>query len=233
MVLPPLLRAQRLYSGCMISNPEIPRIQYPYVSVTWTMCTSKSAIIKYSKSLEWPVISSFKVHANTCAYLSNWIHYMPCNNDAWTFEFYYCSRWGNVTISKKLLQELLPGPVTVVFERTLALNPELNPGTSLVGKHINISLSLYTCISHHCIKGWLLVMSGPCSVKRCRKATKYSITFIPNYPDLENPLCWYDDDQNPTWATLNQLFSELFAFDSGYCRYCKVWSWVCERRQVN
>ena len=42
-------------------------------------------------------------------------------------------RWGNVTVSDGLLCELLPGPVTVVFERTLELNPDLNPGTSLVG----------------------------------------------------------------------------------------------------
>ena len=42
-------------------------------------------------------------------------------------------RWGQVTISSALLNELLPGPVTVVFERTLNLNPELNPGTTLVG----------------------------------------------------------------------------------------------------
>ena len=40
---------------------------------------------------------------------------------------------GQVTISNALLNELLPGPVTVVFERTLNLNPELNPGTTLVG----------------------------------------------------------------------------------------------------
>ncbi len=38
-----------------------------------------------------------------------------------------------MTISTALLQELLPGPVTVVFERTLSLNPDLNPGTTLVG----------------------------------------------------------------------------------------------------
>lgn len=42
-------------------------------------------------------------------------------------------KWGKVTISEALLKELLPGPVTVVFERLVALNPELNPGTTLVG----------------------------------------------------------------------------------------------------
>lgn len=44
-----------------------------------------------------------------------------------------CFRWGSVTVSQALLNELLPGPVTVVFERTLSLNPGLNPGTTLVG----------------------------------------------------------------------------------------------------
>ena len=38
-----------------------------------------------------------------------------------------------MTVSSQLLSELLPGPVTVVFERTVGLNPDLNPGTSLVG----------------------------------------------------------------------------------------------------
>ncbi len=42
-------------------------------------------------------------------------------------------RWGKVTIPQRLLEELLPGPVTVVFERTDALNSDFNPGTSLVG----------------------------------------------------------------------------------------------------
>nr|XP_022291084.1 yrdC domain-containing protein, mitochondrial-like [Crassostrea virginica] len=45
-------------------------------------------------------------------------------------------RWGKVTVSSELLSELLPGPVTVVFERIEDLNPELNPGTALVGIRI-------------------------------------------------------------------------------------------------
>ena len=36
----------------------------------------------------------------------------------------------------ELLRELLPGPVTVVLRRTPALNPELNPGTDLVGLRV-------------------------------------------------------------------------------------------------
>lgn len=35
-----------------------------------------------------------------------------------------------------LLRDLLPGPVTVVFERTEELNPELNPHTRLVGVRV-------------------------------------------------------------------------------------------------
>eukprot|EP00050_Salpingoeca_kvevrii_P010616 m.9453 g.9453 ORF g.9453 m.9453 type:complete len:246 (-) comp2978_c0_seq1:98-835(-) len=41
--------------------------------------------------------------------------------------------YGQVTVSQAVLEELLPGAVTVVFERTPALNPELNPDTRLVG----------------------------------------------------------------------------------------------------
>lgn len=46
------------------------------------------------------------------------------------------AKWGRVTVDECLLDELLPGPVTLVFERGPALNPELNPGTTLVGIRI-------------------------------------------------------------------------------------------------
>ena len=39
-------------------------------------------------------------------------------------------------MSKEILQDLLPGPVTLVFERTDQLNPGLNPTTGLVGIRI-------------------------------------------------------------------------------------------------
>lgn len=45
-------------------------------------------------------------------------------------------KWGQVTVPQALLSKLLPGPVTVVFNRTTDLNPELNPLTSLVGIRI-------------------------------------------------------------------------------------------------
>ncbi|RWS17415.1 yrdC domain-containing protein-like protein [Dinothrombium tinctorium] len=48
-------------------------------------------------------------------------------------EFY---KWSKVTVPHSLLTDLLPGPVTVVFERSPALNNRLNPGTKLVGIRI-------------------------------------------------------------------------------------------------
>lgn len=46
------------------------------------------------------------------------------------------AKWGRVTVNEQLLHDLLPGPVTLVFERSPFLNPELNPGTKLVGIRI-------------------------------------------------------------------------------------------------
>ena len=45
-------------------------------------------------------------------------------------------RWSKVVVSREVLDDLLPGPVTVVGERSAELNPLLNPGTSLVGIRI-------------------------------------------------------------------------------------------------
>jgi tRNA threonylcarbamoyl adenosine modification protein (Sua5/YciO/YrdC/YwlC family) len=47
------------------------------------------------------------------------------------------SCWGNAdNLPSGLLNALLPGPVTVVLERTPSLNPELNPGIGKVGIRI-------------------------------------------------------------------------------------------------
>ena len=45
-------------------------------------------------------------------------------------------KWGRVTVSEQLLGQLLPGPVTLVFERTSLLNRDLNPDTNLIGIRI-------------------------------------------------------------------------------------------------
>nr|XP_046915919.1 yrdC domain-containing protein, mitochondrial-like [Dermatophagoides farinae] len=46
------------------------------------------------------------------------------------------AEYGKITIPKSLLYQLLPGAITVIFERTLKLNPSLNPETNLVGIRI-------------------------------------------------------------------------------------------------
>lgn len=44
--------------------------------------------------------------------------------------------WGKVGVPTSLLDDLLPGPVTLVFERQPSLNPNLNPSTNLIGIRI-------------------------------------------------------------------------------------------------
>lgn len=39
-------------------------------------------------------------------------------------------------VPQDLLEDLLPGPVTIVLERSSHLNTDLNPGTDLVGIRI-------------------------------------------------------------------------------------------------
>ena len=45
-------------------------------------------------------------------------------------------QWGEVTVTPDLLEELLPGPVTLCFARKNELNLEFNPDSSLVGIRI-------------------------------------------------------------------------------------------------
>ena len=45
-------------------------------------------------------------------------------------------KWGDITVSRDLLEDLLPGPVTLCFDRLPDLNPAFNPGAKLVGIRI-------------------------------------------------------------------------------------------------
>lgn len=42
-------------------------------------------------------------------------------------------KWANVQVNPNILRDLLPGPLTLVFERSPTLNPNLNPQTNLIG----------------------------------------------------------------------------------------------------
>lgn len=46
-------------------------------------------------------------------------------------------KYTKLTVPQELIRELLPGPVTVVLERSTTLNPELNPATNLVGVRVS------------------------------------------------------------------------------------------------
>ena len=52
-------------------------------------------------------------------------------------------QWAEVTVVQELLEDLLPGPVTLLFRRSAALNIDLNPGTDLIG--IRIPDSEFIC----------------------------------------------------------------------------------------
>lgn len=45
-------------------------------------------------------------------------------------------RWAHCSVAEEILQDLLPGPFTLIFERSSHLNPDLNPGVRSVGIRI-------------------------------------------------------------------------------------------------
>jgi len=58
--------------------------------------------------------------------------------------------WGKITVSRLLLEDLLPGPVTLVFERLPVLNSHLNPNTSLIGIRIPDNPFIIQLAKAHC-----------------------------------------------------------------------------------
>ena len=70
------------------------------------------------------------------------------SKESFTNVFY---RWAQRTVTFDLLRDLLPGPVTTVFERSSQLNAQLNPGTALVGIRVPdhpIARQLAACCGH-------------------------------------------------------------------------------------
>lgn len=51
-------------------------------------------------------------------------------------EYTVLYRWSNCSIGEEILKELLPGPFTLILERSTNLNPDLNPGVQSVGIRI-------------------------------------------------------------------------------------------------
>lgn len=48
----------------------------------------------------------------------------------------FLCRWTNCPVGEEILKDLLPGPFTLIFERSSHLNPDLNPSVTSVGIRI-------------------------------------------------------------------------------------------------
>lgn len=81
-------------------------------------------------------------------------------------------KWCKVTVERKLLTELLPGAVTVVFQRSLDLNPCLNPQTSLVGVRIP-NHSFMQALAKECDSPIALTSANISGAKSCLKIEEF------------------------------------------------------------
>lgn len=91
--------------------------------------------------------------------------------------------WGKVTISNSLLNSLLPGPVTLVFQRTAQLNLALNPGTDLVGIRIPDEEFIRTVVKY---------CGSPIALTSANISTK------------ESPLCV--EEFSELWSKLHSVY---------------------------
>ncbi|XP_072275598.1 threonylcarbamoyl-AMP synthase [Pyxicephalus adspersus] len=83
----------------------------------------------------------------------------------------YC----HVNVPEQLLRDLLPGPVTLVMERSDGLNKELNPFTSLVGVRIP---------DHAFIRQLAQICSEPLALTSANISTQQSTLTIEEFRDL-------------------------------------------------
>uniref|UniRef100_A0A8D2Q1S2 Threonylcarbamoyl-AMP synthase n=2 Tax=Varanus komodoensis TaxID=61221 RepID=A0A8D2Q1S2_VARKO len=84
-------------------------------------------------------------------------------------------RYCKVSVSDTLLQELLPGPVTVVLERSEALNKDLNPFTPLVGVRIP---------SHWFTRQLARVCAAPLALTSANVSNEASTLTVMEFQDL-------------------------------------------------
>ncbi|XP_076059204.1 threonyl-carbamoyl synthesis 1 [Oratosquilla oratoria] len=83
--------------------------------------------------------------------------------------------WGLVTVPHSLLTSLFPGPVTLLFHRTQALNSALNPGTELVGIRIP---------DHTFIRGLARVCQEPLALTSANLSSKPSALTVAEFEEL-------------------------------------------------
>lgn len=90
--------------------------------------------------------------------------------------------WCHVSVAESVLEELLPGPVTVVFRRKPELNPDFNPDTDLVGIRIP-DHDFVRELCRNCGDGLPIALT---SANRTSARSTLAITeFAELFPDLE------------------------------------------------
>ncbi|GAB1606961.1 yrdC domain-containing protein, mitochondrial-like [Argonauta hians] len=85
------------------------------------------------------------------------------------------SRWCHVTVPSTLLEDLLPGPVTLVFERSKDLNQYLNPDTNYVGIRIP---------DNEFIRGLAKHVDGPIALTSANISNQQSALSIKEFENL-------------------------------------------------
>ncbi|KGL73846.1 hypothetical protein N309_04490, partial [Tinamus guttatus] len=84
-------------------------------------------------------------------------------------------RYCHVNVPDELLRDLLPGPVTVVLQRSDELNRDLNPFTSLVGVRVP---------NHPFIRELARACSGPLALTSANLSSQASSLTVSEFQDL-------------------------------------------------
>ncbi|XP_074832524.1 threonylcarbamoyl-AMP synthase [Carettochelys insculpta] len=90
-------------------------------------------------------------------------------------EIAHIYRYCHVSVPEDLLWDLLPGPVTLVLQRSEGLNKDLNPFTSLVGVRIP---------NHPFIRQLAQACSGPLALTSANISTQASTLTVTEFQDL-------------------------------------------------
>ncbi|XP_028836780.1 threonylcarbamoyl-AMP synthase isoform X2 [Denticeps clupeoides] len=109
----------------------------------------------------------------------------------------YCK----VSVKEELLGDLLPGPVTLVLERSSVLNPDLNPFTSLVGVRIP---------DHPFMRRLCQMCAEPLALTSANISTQASTVDVHEFQDLWHKVAVVVDggpigDQDRQGSTVIQL----------------------------
>ena len=87
--------------------------------------------------------------------------------------------WAKVTVSRQVIEELLPGQVTLVFSRSEQLNNKLNPDTNLVGVRIP---------DHSFLRQVCRLCGGPLALTSANLSNDKSTLAVEEFSDLHDSL---------------------------------------------